>query len=84
MSGKIVVGRDPATCQVVFPAKTPGISGKHCTVQELAQGVVVTDLGSTYGTFLENGTKLEPNKPYTVLGGEAFFLASKDNGFRVK
>lgn len=84
VSGKIVIGRDPASCQVVFPAKTPGISSKHCTVQELAQGVVVTDLGSTYGTFLENGTKLEPNKPYTVLGGEAFFLASKDNGFRVK
>ena len=84
VSGKIVIGRDPAACQVVFPAKTPGISGKHCAVQELAQGVVVTDLGSSYGTFLENGTKMEPNKPYTILTGEAFFLASKDNGFRVK
>lgn len=84
VSGKITIGRDPATCYVVFPAKTPGISGKHCSVQELAQGVVVTDLGSTYGTYLENGTKMEPNKPYTILGGEAFFLASKDNGFRVK
>ena len=45
---------------------------------------MVTDLGSSYGTFLENGTKMEPNKPYTILTGEAFFLASKDNGFRVK
>ncbi len=84
VSGKIMIGRDPVACQVVFPAKTPGISGKHCVVQELAQGVVVTDLGSSYGTFLENGTKMEPNKPYTILTGEAFFLASKDNGFRVK
>lgn len=84
VSGKILVGRDPATCQIVFPAKTPGISGKHCAVQELAQGVVVTDLGSSYGTYLENGTKMEANKPYTILTGEAFFLASKDNGFRVK
>ncbi|MEN6636196.1 MAG: trypsin-like peptidase domain-containing protein [Clostridiaceae bacterium] len=84
VSGKILVGRDPATCQIVFPAKTPGISGKHCAVQELAQGVVVTDLGSSYGTYLENGTKMETNKPYTILTGEAFFLASKDNGFRVK
>ena len=82
--GKTVIGRDPASCQIVFPPKTPGISGKHCMVQELAQGLVVTDLGSSYGTFLENGTKLEPNKPYTILTGEAFFLASKDNGFRVK
>ncbi|MPN02459.1 hypothetical protein SDC9_149675 [bioreactor metagenome] len=82
--GKTFIGRDPASCQIVFPPKTPGISGKHCMVQELTQGLVVTDLGSSYGTFLENGTKLEPNKPYTILTGEAFFLASKDNGFRVK
>lgn len=84
VQGKLVIGRDPAKCQVVFPAKTPGISSAHCAVQEIAQGVVVTDLGSSYGTFLENGTKLEPNKPYTVPIGEAFYLASKDNGFRVK
>lgn len=84
LRGKTTIGRDPASCQIVFPPKTPGISGKHCMVQELTQGLVVTDLGSTYGTFLENGTKLEPNKPYTILAGEAFFLASKDNGFRVK
>jgi hypothetical protein len=82
--GKIVIGRDPAKCQAVYPAKTPGISGVHCAVQEIAEGVVVTDLGSSYGTFLENGTKMEPNKPYTVPTGEAFYLASKDNGFRVK
>lgn len=82
--GKIVIGRDPAKCQAVYPAKTPGISGVHCAVQEIAEGVVVTDLGSTYGTFLENGTKMEPNKPYTVPIGEAFYLASKDNGFRVR
>ncbi|MEN6595771.1 MAG: trypsin-like peptidase domain-containing protein [Clostridiaceae bacterium] len=84
VQGKVIIGRDPAKCQVVFPAKTPGISSTHCAVQEIAQGVVVTDLGSSYGTFLDNGTKLEPNKPYTVPVGEAFYLASKDNGFRVK
>ncbi len=82
--GKLTVGRDPAKCQVVFPAKTPGISGVHCAVQEIAEGVVVTDLGSTYGTFLENGTKMEPNKPYTIPVGESFYLASQDNGFRIK
>ncbi len=82
--GKTIIGREPASCQIIFPPKTPGISGKHCMVQDLAQGVVVTDLGSSYGTYLENGTKLEPNKPYTIPVGEAFFLATKDNGFRVK
>lgn len=84
VQGKVVIGRDPAKCGVVFPAKTPGISGVHCAVQEIAEGVVVTDLGSSYGTFLENGKKLEPNRPYTIPCGEAFYLASKDNGFCVK
>ena len=82
--GKLVIGRDPAKCQAIYPAKTPGISGAHCAVQEIAEGAVVTDLGSSYGTYLENGTKMEPNKPYTIPTGEAFYLASKDNGFRVK
>ncbi|MEA4870826.1 MAG: trypsin-like peptidase domain-containing protein [Christensenella sp.] len=82
--GKTIIGRDPAGCQIVFPAKTPGISSKHCLVQEIPEGVVVMDVGSTYGTFLENGTRMEPNKPYNILAGEAFYLASKDNGFRVK
>lgn len=82
--GKLLIGRDPAKCQIIFPAKTPGISGAHCAVQEIAEGVVVTDQGSSYGTYLENGTKMEPNKPYTISTGEAFYLASKDNGFRVK
>lgn len=82
--GKTIIGRDPASCQIVFPAKTPGISSKHCLVQEIPEGVVVMDAGSSYGTFLENGTKMEPNKPYSILVGEAFYLASKDNGFRVK
>ena len=82
--GKLVIGRDPAKCQAIYPAKTPGISGAHCAVQEIAEGAVVTDLGSSYGTYLENGTKMDPNKPYTIPTGEAFYLASKDNGFRVK
>ncbi len=82
--GKLVIGRDPAKCQAIYPAKTPGISGAHCAVQEIAEGAVITDLGSSYGTYLENGTKMEPNKPYTIPTGEAFYLASKDNGFRVK
>lgn len=82
--GRVVIGRDSKKCQVVFPAKTPGVSSVHCAAQEIAEGVVITDLGSSYGTFLENGTKLEPNKPYTIATGEAFYLASKDNGFRVK
>ncbi len=82
--GKATIGRDPQKCQVVFPPKTPGVSGLHCSVQEIAEGVVVTDLGSSYGTFLANGTKLEPNKPYTIPLGESFFLASKEIGFIVK
>ncbi|WP_204652594.1 FHA domain-containing protein, partial [Gemmiger formicilis] len=30
LKGKVVIGRDPATCNIVFDKNTPGISGRHC------------------------------------------------------
>ena len=30
LKGKVVIGRDPATCNIVFDKNAPGISGRHC------------------------------------------------------
>jgi pSer/pThr/pTyr-binding forkhead associated (FHA) protein len=46
-------------------------------------GVVLVDVGSTYGTFFENGSKLTAHQEYTLHSGDKFYLGSKDNGFRV-
>lgn len=45
--------------------------------------VLLMDLGSTYGTFLSDGTKLEPNKPYYLNYGQSFYLVDPANTFRI-
>ncbi len=58
---KLTVGRNPI-CDIVLPVDTKAVSRNHCCI-ELFNGVpMLTDFGSTYGTFV-NGNKLEPNKP---------------------
>ena len=44
----------------------------------------MTDLQSTYGTFLSNGEKLNVNMPYLLKSGDSFFIGYKSNTFRVE
>ena len=79
----VVMGRNPQQCNVVFPADAPGISGVHCEVHSSGSGAVLTDRGSSYGTFLSTGVKLTPNQPVQLQKGDSFYLASPQNEFRV-
>lgn len=71
-------------CDVQFPGNVPGISGNHCMISPQANGVVLMDLGSTYGTLMPNGTKLNPNQKYMLKSGDMFCLGTKDQAFRVE
>ena len=55
------MGRNPATCQIVFDQKQwPTVSRQHAEFR-LHNGVwVVSDSGSTYGTFLDGQPLKEP------------------------
>ncbi len=77
------LGRDPGRCNIVYPQGTPGISALHCDIVNAGTHIELTDLGSTYGTFLSDGTQCEPNVPYTLGRGDGFYLASPDNEFTV-
>lgn len=79
----INIGRDPARCNLVFPADTPGVSAYHCEVRASSQGVLLTDKGSSYGTFLESGMKLTPGRTYLLHNNEGFYLADGNNRFRI-
>ncbi len=83
---QVMIGRDPANCKVVFREGTEGISGRHCSVTfDAASGdFILTDLKSTYGTYLSNGQKLNPNVPYHLKAGDGFYLGDKANAFRVE
>ena len=82
----VIIGRDPAVCKIVFMEDTPGISAKHCQVyfDSEKNSVILTDLGSSYGTYLMSGQKLTPNTPFRLGAKEHFYLASKNNTFIVE
>lgn len=81
INGQVRIGRDPGSNDLVYPDGTPGISGRHCVVTLSSGQVTLTDLGSSYGTFLSGGQKLVPNQPVTLRVGGSFYLGSEKESF---
>ena len=84
LKGKVTIGRDPSFCNIVYDKNTPGISSRHCQLSyNPAEGCfLLTDLGSSYGTYLANGKKLTPNIPEKLYAGDSFFLCDPTNQFQ--
>lgn len=83
LQDSLIIGRDPARCNIIFPEKTPGVSALHCELRREGAGLSITDLGSSYGTFLNNGARLSPNAPYPIKSGDTFYLGEAANSFRL-
>ena len=77
----IQVGRDNATCRLVYRDDTPGVSSHHCQVffDEREQVFVVTDLHSSYGTFLAGGQRLAPDVPTKLSPKSSIYLGEVEN-----
>ena len=84
-SGRLTIGRNSVLCNIIFEENTAGISGNHCSVvyDSTKNVFVLTDNGSTYGTFLADGRKLAPNVPEMLNAGDMFCLADKSIQFIV-
>jgi serine/threonine protein kinase len=84
-AGQILIGRSQ-DCAIVFQEGTPGISGRHCSFSfEPATGeFILTDMRSTYGTYLQNGQKLTPGVPVRLHAGDSFYLGERTNMLRVE
>ncbi len=78
---QVRIGREPAKNDFVYPADTQGISGIHCVLTFHDGQLYLTDLGSTYGTFLGAGTRLAANQPTPLRIGDKFFLGSEKESF---
>ena len=78
------LGRLPEKNDLVFPAQTTGVSGVHCIIQPIPEGARLTDLGSSFGTFLSDGTRLTPNEPVELKVGDGFALGSQNQKFRLE
>jgi hypothetical protein len=79
----VMIGRDASVCKIIFKEDTPGVSSKHCQIYFDGSNFILTDLGSSYGTFLMNDQKLAPNTPVRLNARDYFYVASKDNTFLV-
>ena len=82
----LLIGRDPSACQIVFDEGTPGVSGRHCqlTYDKATNEFLLTDLRSSYGTFLANGQKLDAGVAYHMKAGDSFYLGEQANSMRVE
>ena len=77
----VQVGRDRAVCRLVYQDGTPGVSSRHCQIffDEQENLFVVTDLNSTYGTFLADGQRLAPNTPVKLAPKSSIYLGEVAN-----
>lgn len=71
-AGRMVVGRQ-ASESVSLEVCVPTVSGAHAMIEVAPDKVMVTDLSSTNGTFIE-GEELQPGVAYELpQGGEVIF-----------
>lgn len=84
ISSRVVIGRDPKHCSIIYPKDAHGISSVHCAAEPTADGqIILTDLGSTYGTMV-GGQQLTAGKGVTLHPGDAFTLGGSENVFVVR
>ena len=80
---EILFGR-AQDCNLIFPNDTPCISRCHCTLSYdvVKSAYCLTDLKSTYGTYLGDGSRLPSGEAMYLKEGEEFYLGQKER-FRV-
>ena len=82
ISDRMVIGRDPECCNIVFAPQTEGVSSVHCEVRRAGDSLQLIDQSSTYGTFLA-GIKIQANAVMELKAGSSFYLGDKRNSFIV-
>ncbi len=79
----VYIGRNTQLCQLVLQ-NTPGVSNIHCMLHADETTVEVRDMNSSYGTFLSDGTRLEPDKSYFLQSGITLYLGSDNAGVTIE
>ena len=80
----LVIGRDPSVCHLVLDSGAKGVSRVHCRLRLEGNRVLLSDAGSTYGTFLANGHKLIPEREEKLANGQYFSLAGDVYRFEIR
>lgn len=83
VTGSVTIGCGGQN-SLAMPEGTAGVSHRHCMLTAGAdREVQLTDLGSSYGTFVGSGQRLNANSPMTLHRGDTFWLGSKEQMFRI-
>jgi len=75
----LVLGRDAAECTIAFPADTAGVSRVHCKLVVEAEGLCVYDLGSTYGTVVNNNKTISANQMIKLNHGDTITIGNSQS-----
>jgi hypothetical protein len=59
----------------VFNGEEHGVSRQHCAFRRRGTALLVTDLGTTNGTYL-NGQRLKPHTDHVIVHGDKLILGS--------
>ncbi|BBI31482.1 FHA domain-containing protein [Cohnella abietis] len=85
LNRRLTFGRDPRQCVILFPYEAGEISRLHCTLRYMEESRLFTleDHGSSNGTFLSNGERIQPGKRVELRAGDRFSLSGNDHVFEV-
>jgi hypothetical protein len=86
LNRRLTFGRDPAQCVILFPYEAGEISRMHCTLRFIEESrlFLLEDHGSSNGTFLVGGERLQPGRKVVLRAGEQFSLSGKEHIFEVR
>ena len=77
---EITFGRDNSV-SIKFPQETKGVSRIHCKIYMQDGKVMLMDLGSSYGTFVEGKGKIPAQSPVELKPGDKFCVGEQKNSF---
>lgn len=68
----ITMGRDSAACDLIFDNETKGVSKVHCKLEMKNGKLLLADMGSTYGTVVNNSKQLVARDEIELRAGDRF------------
>ncbi len=80
---EITFGRDNSV-SIKFPQETKGVSRIHCKLYMQGGKVMLMDLGSSYGTFVEGKGKIPAQSSVEIKPGDKFCVGEQKNSFVLK
>ena len=77
----VSMGRTPGQCGLAMPSCNR-VSSRHCTLELRGRSILLTDLGSTNGTYVDS-KRIQPNVPTSVASGSIVSLGNPNCSFRI-